>query len=150
LKFKAEGSCSPSPEEDKAYKAFDEAFDEAVAVSELNDKRKVKEDEIKRLESYVPKTPRESLEKAKSLKAARQGLKNLTEPKRLNQRHRIKVRKIAKGMWQKHLDWTIHKMIESNEVNAATTPRVYKEKTLRNWIKDLSPNRLPGRRPQKV
>jgi hypothetical protein len=53
-------------------------------------------------------------------------------------------------MWQKHLDWTIHKMIESNEVNAATTPRVYKEKTLRNWIKDLSPNRLPGRRPQKV
>lgn len=72
-----------------------------------------------------------------------------TETKRLNQRHRLKVREIAKKAWKKHPDYTIQKLIESDEVNAATDRKVYGEKTLRDWIKDLAPNRRPGRRRTK-
>lgn len=138
---------SKNIDEDKEFSA---GWDEAIAVGELNDKRKVKEDEIEKLESYVSKTPRELLEKEKSIKVAKQTLRNLTEPKRSNQRHKLKVRQIAASIWQKHPDWTIQKLIESNEVNSATTPRGYTKKTLRNWIKDLAPNRRPGRRIAKV
>jgi hypothetical protein len=101
------------------------------------------------LEASTPKTARESLDKAKSLKTAQQRLKSLTEPKRLNQRHRLKIREIAKKLWQNHPDWTIQRLIESNDVNAATTPHVYAVRTLRDWIKDLAPNRHPGRRTTK-
>lgn len=144
LKINATGIDSPQTEkEDAEYSA---AFDEAVAISKQKDMRKAIEDEIGQLESYTPTTPRESLDKAKSLTALQLRLRSFMEPKRSNQRHRLKVREIAKKLWQNHPDWTIQRLIEHNEVNAATTPRVYSEKTLRYWIKDLAPNRLPGRR----
>ena len=143
LKIKTAGTVYPSPKEEKEYS---QAFDEAVALSQQKDKRKAIEAEIEKIESYTPKNPRESLDKGKSLKAAQQRLKSLSEPKRLNQRHKLKVRDIAKNIWQKHPDWTIQTLTETNEVNEATTPRVYDVRTLRNWIKDLAPNRLPGRR----
>ena len=44
---------------------------------------------------------------------------------------------------------TIADMILRNEINEVTDSRVYAEKTLRNWLKDLCPNRKPGRRKKK-
>lgn len=133
-------------EEDKE---FSMAFDEAIAVMALKDRRKAIEEEIQRLESYAPSTPKETLEKIKSIEAKKQELKKLTEPNRLNQRHKLKVRKIAEKIWQNHPDMTIQELIMGDEINASTTPRVYTEKTLRNWIKDLAPNRRPGRRTKR-
>ncbi|MCK9228810.1 MAG: hypothetical protein M0P30_13635 [Syntrophorhabdaceae bacterium] len=113
---------------------------------EFTNPRKAIEDEIRDLEQYQAKNPGESLEKDKAIKAAHRRLKSLTEPRRLNQRHKLKVREAAQSLWQKHPGWTIQKLIDSDEINAITTPRVYTERTLRDWIKDLAPDRRPGRR----
>lgn len=140
---KANGDVLSSPEEDKEFSA---AYKEALVESDLEDKRRPIEDEIDILQAYIPKTPQDSINKDKALKAAKLRLKSLTEPKRLNQWHRLKVREIAKTLWQNNSDWTIQKLIENDKVTGATTPRIYSVRTLRNWIKDLAPNRRPGRR----
>jgi hypothetical protein len=40
-------------------------------------------------------------------------------------------------------------MIWKDKINEVFEGRVYKEKTIRNWIKDLCPDRSPGRRSKR-
>jgi len=68
---------------------------------------------------------------------------------RPDQRHRLAVREAAKKVWKEHPEMTIADMIERDELNEVCEGRVYKEDTMRNWIKDLAPDRSPGRRPKK-
>jgi RecG-like helicase len=140
LKIKAKGTVLPTEKE------LADFFDEAVAVLKQKDRRKAIEDEIDKIELFTPKTPRESLDKGKSLKALQQQLRNLTEPKRLNQIHRLKVREAAKQLWCKHPEWTIQKMCGNDELKNITDRKAYAIRTLRSWINDLAPNRRPGRR----
>ena len=63
-----------------------------------------------------------------------------------------KCREIAKQIWNQKPDLTIAGMIKRSEiVSQAMQPdgRSYSEMTLRNWIRDLCPNRKAGRRPAK-
>lgn len=60
---------------------------------------------------------------------------------------RTKIRSIADNMWKKDKSLTIRDVIYSNEINEVTSPNTLSEKTLRNYVKDLAPNRNPGRRP---
>ena len=77
-------------------------------------------------------------------------------PKKLrpSQRHRLACRKIAKELWdsEEKNNYTITPiaaMIDKQELIDVCEKKIYSEKTMRNWIKDLCPSRLPGRRPQK-
>jgi hypothetical protein len=75
-------------------------------------------------------------------------LKNKSNP---NQNARLKCRDIAKKLWSDKPHLTIAAMIDREEiVNASTKTggKLYTEKTVRNWIKDLCPDRSPGR-PKK-
>jgi hypothetical protein len=63
-----------------------------------------------------------------------------------------KCREIAKRLWERQPDFTIAGMINRSEmVRQARQPdgKPYSEMTIRNWIRDLCPNRKPGRRPTK-
>jgi len=69
---------------------------------------------------------------------------------RKEQAHREKCRAIATMLWEKTPNRTIEDMIRSDELNKfGCENKVYTEKTMREWIKDLCPNRNPGRRPTK-
>jgi hypothetical protein len=79
---------------------------------------------------------------------------NSQEPKpRHNQIQKLKCREIAKKIWEADPDITIEEMIMRDELAAYTFQKdgktMYASKTLRDWIKDLCPNRDPGRRPKK-
>ena len=67
------------------------------------------------------------------------------QKKRKKQSNREKVRPIAKSMWAKNTNLTIAAVINSDAVNTATAPKIYCEKTLRGWVKDLCKNPKPGR-----
>ena len=70
---------------------------------------------------------------------------------RPSQRHKKAVCEIAADLWKKDPSITIAKMIERQEiidVSEKENGDCYLEKTLRDWIKDLCPNRKPGRRPK--
>lgn len=72
---------------------------------------------------------------------------NQNRPKlRPNQWHNLRSREVAKELWKKDPKITIADMIMRDEIAAACDGRLYNEKTLRKWIKDLCPDRLPGRR----
>jgi len=74
------------------------------------------------------------------------------KPGRWSQEQRTKCREVAKGLWEKDPTITIHEMMEREELLEVTKRKddqLFVEKTLRNWIKDLCPNRKPGRRPKK-
>ena len=77
------------------------------------------------------------------------GITNLEPKLRPNQRHKIECRKIAAKIWENEPNVTIADMIWRDEIAEACEKKTYNESTLRNWIKDLSPNRSPGRRPKK-
>lgn len=63
--------------------------------------------------------------------------------------HREKCRGIASLVWKKTPIMTIEDMVVSNEIkNHGCDGTVYNENTIRDWIKDLCPNRTPGRRPK--
>lgn len=68
---------------------------------------------------------------------------------RPDQRHKIDCRAVAQKIWAESPETTIEGMIRSDEVSNACEGIVYGEKTIRNWIKDLCPNRRPGRRKNK-
>jgi hypothetical protein len=71
---------------------------------------------------------------------------------RPNQIHKIKCREVAQRLWEENPAITIREigdMPEIMEVSKRTDGNYYSEKTIRNWIKDLCPDRSPGRRPQK-
>jgi hypothetical protein len=66
--------------------------------------------------------------------------------KRLSSQHRESARTIAANLWSKDCKLTIEDVISGNAVNSAFQGHVYGERTLRNWVKDLCPDRKPGRR----
>ena len=65
------------------------------------------------------------------------------------QRHKKECREVAKKIWKKDSTITIADMLMKDEITYACEGRIYAEKTIRDWIKDLCPNRSPGRRPKK-
>lgn len=68
--------------------------------------------------------------------------------KNINQRHRERSRALAEYLWQQEPALTIEDMIHHDAINGiACENRTYAAKTLREWLKDLCPNRQPGRRP---
>ncbi len=73
------------------------------------------------------------------------------EPKKLLpcQRHRKAVQDIAEKIWSKEPDLTIVDMSKRSEIIHACEKKIYSERTLRKWMKELCPNRNPGRRPKK-
>jgi hypothetical protein len=67
-----------------------------------------------------------------------------------SQEHIQKCRKIAMQVWDQEPDLTIAGMINRSEmIRQAMRPdgTPYSEMTVRAWIRDLCPNRKPGRRP---
>jgi hypothetical protein len=66
------------------------------------------------------------------------------------QRHRIECRKVAERIWKDEIKkkkpiTTIADMMHKDEINKLFEKRVYSEKTMRDWLKELCPNRKPGR-----
>ena len=70
----------------------------------------------------------------------------ILRPSRL---HNWKCREIAEELWKKDPRMTIADMIMRDEITAACDGKLYNEKTLRKWIKDLCPDRSHGRRPKR-
>ena len=77
------------------------------------------------------------------------GITNVGKKLRPNQRHKIECRTIAERIWENEPNVTITDMIWRDEIAKACETKVYKESTLWDWVKDLCPNRSPGRRPKK-
>jgi hypothetical protein len=62
------------------------------------------------------------------------------------QRHRVACRKVADEIWAKNPTMTIAEMAYRDEINKCFEGKGYNDRTIRGWIKDRCPNRLPGRR----
>jgi hypothetical protein len=58
------------------------------------------------------------------------------------------VKRVAKNLWNKDPSKTIEEIAISDEVTTILG-RNYEVKTIRKQIKDICPNRTPGRRPTK-
>jgi len=72
--------------------------------------------------------------------------------KRPSQIHKEKCREVAQSLWEEDPTITIKEISEMNEimeVTKRTDGKCYSKKTIRNWIKELCPDRTPGRRPKK-
>lgn len=83
-------------------------------------------------------------------KAEKPSKKSATPRKlRPNQRHKISCRAEAKKLWKEDPSITIADMIRRDELNTVCEGRVYTDKAMREWIKDLCPDRSGGRRPKK-
>jgi hypothetical protein len=68
----------------------------------------------------------------------------------INQRHKERCRAVAACIWKREPHLTIEDIIQHDDINdIACENRIYSAKTLREWIKDLCPNRQPGRRPSQ-
>lgn len=70
---------------------------------------------------------------------------------RASQKHKNECRKVAAKLWEKYPSMTIADMINQNEmieVSKKSDGKFYVDKTVRNWIKELCPNRSAGRRTQ--
>ena len=63
--------------------------------------------------------------------------------------HKKTCRRVAKKIWEKDATITIADMCICDEISEACNGEIYPEPTLRKWIKDLCPNRNPGRRPKR-
>lgn len=74
------------------------------------------------------------------------------KPRKLrpNQRHKIACRGEAEKLWKEDESITIADMIQRDELNVACEGKVYGENAMRDWIKDLCPDRSRGRRPKKA
>jgi hypothetical protein len=90
------------------------------------------------------------IEKTRRVQAALEKPKKVAGKKlRKNQIHRANCRNAALKLWNEHPNITIADMILRDEIARACDGKVYAEKTLRNWIKDLAPDRSAGRRPKR-
>lgn len=68
---------------------------------------------------------------------------------RPSQKHRERCRAVAELIWESSPDSTIEDMAKKDEIKRIACERTpYTGKTIRGWIKDLCPNRKPGRRPE--
>jgi hypothetical protein len=65
---------------------------------------------------------------------------------RPNQRHRLLAMEKAQELWKADPTITIQDMGLRDEINELFEGRVYVEATMRKWLKDVCPNRKPGRR----
>ncbi len=68
---------------------------------------------------------------------------------RLSTQHHELAREFAPKLWIENPNMTIQDVISDDQFNALFKGVSYNEKTLRNWINDLCPNRNPGRRKTK-
>lgn len=68
---------------------------------------------------------------------------------RPSQRHKIAVIEAAKKIWKQDPTITIADMAYRDEINEVCEGKVYREKTIRGWIKHECPDRSPGRRSKK-
>lgn len=68
---------------------------------------------------------------------------------RPSQIHKERCRAAAKELWKENPEITIADMAVRDEITEACDGKLYIEKTIRDWIKDLCPDRSPGRRPKK-
>jgi hypothetical protein len=68
---------------------------------------------------------------------------------RRQERHKNDCRAAAQKIWAESPGITIEDMIQRDEIANACEGALYREKTIRNWIKDLCPNRKPGRRKNR-
>lgn len=140
------GRCDATSEpSEKEAAEFSAAFGDAEVELEQKDKRNYKLKEKELLEKQIPKGIKESIQKAKRLKEIDHELETLQAPKRPCQKHRLMARKWAKKIWSSYPNYTIQEMAECDEIHSSL-PREYRVRTIRNWINDLAPNRLPGRR----
>jgi hypothetical protein len=78
---------------------------------------------------------------------------NISTAKNLrpSQKAKLECRDIAESIWKDNPDITIADMIRDDGIVQASKKKngaLYTEKTVRDWIKDLCPNRSPGR-PKK-
>jgi hypothetical protein len=64
--------------------------------------------------------------------------------------HKNDCRAAAQKIWAESPGITIEDMIQRDEIANACEGVLYREKTIRNWIKDLCPDRKPGRRKKKA
>lgn len=141
------GRCDATSEpSEKEAAEFSAAFGDAEVELEQKDKRNYKLKEKELLEKQIPKGIKESIQKAKRLKEIDHELENLQIPKRPSQRHRLTARSVAAEIWQSYPHYTIEMMANSLDIHDRLRPRKYTNRTIRNWIKELAPNRLPGRR----
>ena len=60
--------------------------------------------------------------------------------------HRMKVRAAAADLWKNDPSIPIADMALKDEIIEVCEGKIYTEKIIRNWIKDLCPIRDPGRR----
>ena len=71
-----------------------------------------------------------------------------------DQRRKERCRAIAELLWKNNQKLrlpTIVDMIHNNEIiTIGCEGREYRDKVVRDWIKDLCPNRNPGRRPKEI
>ncbi len=76
-----------------------------------------------------------------------------TEPRSgrhlINNRRRENAKLVASAFWEANPQMTIEDVIRTNSISRACDNEAYGEQVIRGWIKDLCPNRKPGRRPQK-
>ena len=74
----------------------------------------------------------------------------LTKDLTQDQLSRFKARVIAKKLWKidpKHTITYVSGMMTVHEVSKRPDGSYYSTRTIREWIKDLCPDRSPGRRP---
>lgn len=64
-------------------------------------------------------------------------------------RHRTACREAAGKIWEEDPKLTIKEMIDRKEITDACQGAAYVRTTIRTWIKDLCPNRKPGRPKKK-
>lgn len=64
---------------------------------------------------------------------------------RPSQKHRERCRAVVQFIWESEPDTTIEDMAHKDGINGiACEGKDYTVKTIRDWIKDLCPNRDPG------
>lgn len=70
---------------------------------------------------------------------------------RPTQSHRERCRGIASLLWKQDSTITIADMVLRDEIiiHGCENEKIYHEEVIRDWIKDLCPNRSPGRRSEK-
>jgi hypothetical protein len=105
----------------------------------------------------LPDSKKDTLKVLKSLRSYIYKPENVAEVEkkiglgktRQSQIAKNNCREVAAELWKKHPDMTIADMMKQSEiieVSKKSDGSFYMGKTLRNWIKDLCPNRSPGRR----
>jgi hypothetical protein len=75
--------------------------------------------------------------------------KEVKTKKRPVQIHKERCREVAEKLWAEDPTLTIVDMTYKDEIHALFDGKSYVEKTIRKWIKDLNPDRSPGRRPKR-